>query len=282
MNLTKILLVYKRSSLSVAGKFSERLRLAQRFQENHRAHYATLRAVERVLKDLNVKYSKHTRGPKVDYKDYDLIITIGGDGTVMEAGRAMKNDQLLLGVNSDPSWSVGQFCATHAGGFRQFFNQVIRGKAKAYRLYKLKIDLKDDKMSRQIECLNDALICHANPGAMSRYTLTVGKTSEHHRNSGIWLSTAAGSTGAILSAGGRKMPLSSTDIQYKPRELYHARGIKYRLTGGLIHKGQAAEFVSSMPHGCVFVDGAHIKFPFVYGAAARISTSSNYLSLIHA
>jgi hypothetical protein len=84
----------------------------------------------------------------------------------------------------------------------------------------------------------------------------------------------------MLSAGGKRMGLSSTDIQYKPRELYHSRTVNYRLTGGFIKRPSKAKLVSTMARGYVFVDGAHIKFPLTYGSRAEISSSSNFIQLV--
>lgn len=282
MKTPKILLIYKRSSLSVAGKLSDRLRRTRRFENNHAAHYATLHMVEDVLRKIGIKYRKHARGKGADYAPYDLIITVGGDGTILEAARALSSRQKILGVNSDPNWSVGQFCCCHAGNFEAVLSAFLDGRTKICRLYKLKLHLKDGKRSKAIECLNDVLICHANPGAMSRYELAIGKTAEDQRSSGIWFSTAAGSTGAMFSAGGKKMPLASRDIQYKPRELYHSQTVPYRLTGGFIRSGHRAKLVSGMARGYIFVDGAHVRFPFTYGSCAEISSSSNFIQLVHA
>ncbi len=282
MKTPKVLLIYKRSALSVSGKLSDRLRHARRFMVNHRVHYATLHAIETILKKYGIKYHKRSRGHQTSYKPYNIVITVGGDGTLLEAARALNNRQILLGVNSDPGWSVGQFCSAHAGNFEQALKALLAGRSKTIRLYKLKLKLNDGKKTRSIECLNDVLICHANPGAMSRYELVIGKRVEDHRSSGIWFSTAAGSTGAMLSAGGHKMPLDSRDIQYKPREFYHAKGIHNQLTGGLIPRAGKAKLVSFMPYGRIFVDGAHIKFPFTYGSKAELSSSPNFVLLVHA
>ena len=280
MKNLKTLLVYKRSSLSVAGKLSARLRKTRRFENNHVAHYASLRLVENILKKWGIKYHQHARGKGINYKPYDLVITVGGDGTMLEAARGLNNRQMLLGVNSDPNWSVGQFCCCDAKHFEAMLKRSLSGKARIRRLYKLKLHLSDGERSRAIECLNDVLICHANPGTMSRYELTIGKRTEDQRSSGIWFSTAAGSTGAMLSAGGQKMALSSTDIQYKPRELYHSRTVNYRLTGGFIKRPRKAKLISAMAHGYIFVDGANIRFPLTYGSRAEISSSPHFIQLV--
>ncbi len=280
MKHPKILVIYKRSSLSVAGKLSEQLRYNERFQANHKAHYLTLRHVESILNTHKIKYHKHTRSRGLNYKPYSLVITVGGDGTLLEAARGLTSKQILLGVNSDPKWSIGQFCSCHQGTFEQVLLKTLK-EPSVFRLTKLKLDLFSNKEKYSVECLNDILICHANPAAMTRYQLKIGTVTEFHRNSGIWFSTAAGSTGAMLSAGGVRMKPSSTDIQYKPRELYQVQSVSYQLTGGFIPKMKKAQIVSSMARGCIFVDGSHVKLPFSYGSRAEVSSSKNFIQLVH-
>ncbi len=280
MKQPRILLIYKRSSLSVAGKLSHHLHYNERFLANHKAHYISLHHVESILTAHQIKYHKHSRSRTLNYKPYNLIITVGGDGTLLEAARGLNSKQVLLGINSDPQWSIGQFCCCHKDTFEQTLIKTLQ-KPNVCQLTKLKLELRNNTKKYTIECLNDILICHANPAAMTRYELKIGKLCEYHRNSGIWFSTAAGSTGAMLSAGGERMRLSSSDIQYKPRELYHAQGIKYTLTGGFIPKTQKASVISSMPRGCIFVDGSHVKLPFSHGNCAEVSSSKNFIQLVH-
>ena len=72
MKKPKTLVVYKRSSLSVAGKWASQLGKEKRFQDNHAAHFATLRAIEKVLKTNGIPYDKRSRGPRVDFTAYEI------------------------------------------------------------------------------------------------------------------------------------------------------------------------------------------------------------------
>ena len=228
---------------------------------------------------MKVSYRKHCRSQKVNYRPFDLVITVGGDGTFLEAARKLTNRQYILGVNSDSQWSVGKLCSCHTSGFSKALRRILDGSFSIKRLYRLRLSLSG--MKAPIECLNDILICHPNPAAMSRYSIQIGKICEEHRSSGIWFSTASGSTGAIFSAGGKKMPLESQLLQYKPRELYHVPGNRYSFTGGMVLHREKVIVTSRMPRGNVFIDGAHIKFSFPYGTQATISISSNYVNLLH-
>ncbi len=275
----KALIIYKRSPLLAAG--TSIAAANARFRQNHACHYAALRKVEMILKVLGIDHCLQLRGSSCNRQQCGLIITVGGDGTFLDAARPATEEQLILGVNSDPTWSVGQFCVADADSFERVLRQTL-ATPHFKKVYKLRATFLDEKPPRTVECLNDILVCHANPAAMSRYSLAVGRAFEEQRSSGVWFSSAAGSTGAISSAGGVKLPLGSKNIQYKPRELYHGIGTAYKLNGGRIRTGASIDITSRMSHGRVFLDGAHIKYPLTFGKTLRISTSPHYVRMIHA
>jgi len=282
-----ILLFYKNSTY--AGYFlSDRKRLAQlegllnteeikRFRRTHENHFRSLSYVEFVLKKHKLKFTKACRGSFLDYNRYDLIITVGGDGTFLEAARHVK-EETVWGVNSDPNWSVGRFCSGNPKNFEKLLDKVLAGKARVKEFNRLSLSFSDGTQS--MNALNDILICHHNPGAMSRYYLTVGKLREAQRSSGIWIATAAGSSGGLHSAGGKILPQEAQEFQYKPRELYRGKNIHYHHKGGILKPTQKITLTSLMREGVVFVDGSHVCLPFSFGAKIFVSRSSNPLKII--
>ena len=283
MTVKNVLLLYKKSSYSIYFEHPrssfKKLRVAPlemaRFQENHRQHARSLSIIEKVLKGLNLRYTKASRGSKINFKCFDLIISVGGDGTFMEAARGIKG-QVILGVNSDPSWSVGKLCCATAETFVPIIRKLLLGKGSVRTLQRLKLQIGDKK----IHALNDILVCHRNPAAMSRYYLTVGKKREEQKSSGVWFATAAGSSGAIRSAGGRQLPVESFKIQYKPRELYSGRSDAYQLRGGILKPQTKLQVTSLMREGFVFVDGSHISFPFDFGKTITMTKSEYPLKAV--
>jgi len=282
-----ILLLYKNSTY--AGYFlSDRRRLAQleslldteqikRFRRTHENHFLSLSYVESVLKKRGLRFSKACRGSSLDYSRYDLIITVGGDGTFLEAARQVK-EQIVWGVNSDPVWSVGRFCSGNPQNFEFLLDKILTGKAKVTKLNRLSLSFSDDTQSMNV--LNDILICHHNPAAMSRYFLTVGRVKEEQRSSGVWIATAAGSSGGIHSAGGKVLFQEEKKFQYKPRELYYGKNARYHLKGGVVKPAQKITLTSLMLEGVVFVDGSHVCLPFSFGARIIINRSPNPLRVI--
>lgn len=278
--IPKILLLYKISTYEYLQKsFCQRSQEINRFYRSHQRHYATLARLQAFFKQNRIPYHLARRGERIQSSNYDLFITIGGDGTFLEAAHHAKQ-QIVLGVNSDPQLSVGKFCAANAETFPGLFVKLQTNKAKIIRLNRFCLNL--DGKTLPLQALNDVLICHQNPAAMSHYYLQVNKRREEQRSSGIWLSTAAGSTSAIHSAGGRILPLQSSHTQYLPREIYHGWGKAYRLTGGILSAHVVIEVTSLMREGVFFVDGAHQKFSFRFGQKLRITSAPQRLRMVKA
>lgn len=286
------------------------------FKRAHEKHYQSLLKVKKILDQYAINYHVRARGSKIDFALYDLMITVGGDGTFLEAARGLKNQpfdysclkrqellrvdsersllcpilkdrasrksksQFILGVNSDPQASVGRFCSCTPEDFEKVLKRFLQGKAKIKNFQRIHLDLKSNGKHCGIEVLNDILVCHQNPAAMSRYSLAVNGVQEEQRSSGIWISTAAGSSGAIHSAGGKLIAPESPQIQYKLRELYRWPKKKYELTGGILLLKRPLVITSLMRNGVVFIDGAHLKFPFHFGSKAAMTHSPRPLKVI--
>lgn len=282
-----ILLLYKNSTYA-SYFLGDRKRLAmleglfnssqvKRFRKTHENHFWALAYVESVLKKNDLKYTKICRGTAFDYKKYDLVVTVGGDGTFLEAARNLEN-QLIWGVNSDPTWSVGRFCGGNPDNFETMLARLLNGKIKPKLFNRLCVSFSDG--TQEMHVLNDLLICHHSPAALSRYYIKVGKTREEQRSSGVWISTAAGSSGGIYSAGGKILPQESNLMQYRTRELFRPWGAKYGLIGGVLKSIQRIELTSLMREGMVFVDGSHVCLPFSFGAVLNVKHSPHPLRVI--
>ena len=298
VNLKKVIVLYKRSAYEVY--FLERQRSLfkkhrrfdtkeiSNFKKAHITHYQTLKGVLEFLKERGIKFKKCTRGRKVNLERYDLIITVGGDGTFLEAARRLKR-QIILGVNSDPERSIGRFCGADKSTFKKVLADIMKGKAKIRPLNRIKLTLQKpfrsvnpvrELFSNGVNVLNDILVCHENPAAMTRYYISINGVREEHRNSGLWISTAAGSSGAIRSAGGKVMAQNDKRIQYMQREMQYYKGIKNKLKSGIVRLRKPVT-IKSLKHRCVvYVDGAHARFPFDFGDVIRISSPGEPLRVV--
>src|SRR5262250_1104619 len=62
----------------------------------------TLQKVEQALSKRKIPYRVLPRSRLKTASDYDLLITVGGDGTFLDSSHYCPPRAVLLGVNSDP------------------------------------------------------------------------------------------------------------------------------------------------------------------------------------
>lgn len=281
-----ILLVYKKSLRDIYARRQHR-QYAARLGEHdwaaingsHECHARALLGVQAELRRRKLQFHSLYRARHRDFAPYDLIISVGGDGTLIEAARSITT-QPLLGVNSDPSRSAGHFCAATLETFAATLDAWCAGRLPLSRLARLQLAVDDEVLPWPV--MNDVLVAHRVPAAMSRYTLTVGGTSEAQRGAGLWICTAAGSTGAVASAGGQPLSWRSHRRQYLARELFEGRGAVYKLRRGTVPASERLEVRSLMREGMLYLDGPHLRVPFPHGSRLLLTAAPYPLPLITA
>jgi NAD+ kinase len=208
---------------------------------------------------------------------YDLVVTIGGDGTILDASHAIRNIP-ILGVNSDPLRSVARFSGCDMESFPGVLESFLLGRLKPVSVPRLELSLNGRKHPWPV--LNDLLVTTLSPAGTSRYTLKVGNRTEEQMSSGVWISTAAGSTAANLSAGGRILPPARKCFQYVVREAYLPKFGRRSLIKGILGGSAALDMVSFMRDGRLFLDGANHILPFVLGDHLKVRLSPHPLSIL--
>jgi NAD+ kinase len=220
---------------------------------SHRAHVATLSVVERALKARGARVWKlHAPRAVFDAGDAALVVTVGGDGTLLAASHHVGSTP-IIGVNSSPHSSVGFFCASHRGNVESMLARALAGKMRALKLSRMTVRQNGRVISRRV--LNEALFCHETPAAASRYVVTYGARHEEQVSSGFWVGTAAGSTGAIHSAGGDILPLGSRRLELVVREPFAGGGFTYKMTKLFCAPDKAITVTSKMRDAVLFLDG---------------------------
>jgi NAD+ kinase len=207
----------------------------------------------------------------------DLVITIGGDGTFLDTAHFVK-DIPMWGINSTPTHSAGFLMSATPQNFEQRWRLLVQGKLPVLKLQRLQVLVNGRKIPELV--LNDVLIAHANPAAVSRYELRVSDRKEEQKSSGLWISTAAGSTAAIQSAGGKILPLESKQIQFIARELYHGRHHRYRLAKGIVSQKTKIQAISQMHEAGCYFDGPRVWYPIRYGDRITVKVASQSLQVI--
>lgn len=270
--MPRVLVVYKKSAHQLhvlERQDAHLLRLLRRrhpdmldMEQAHQVHQQTLSAVTATLRRLGASFNLVYRADLKSTARYDLVVSVGGDGTVLQASHVVA-DTPLLGIKSDPQRSEAVFSTANPSTVNSVLANALANRLPVRRLFRLRLRLNGRLIGPLV--LNDVLIAHDDPATMSRYRLAISARQEFQKSSGVWVATAAGSSSAILAAGGRRLPWTTKQFQYTPRELYLGRLTRYHLTGGVLPMGKHLEVTWLMREGQVSVDGPHVRIPLRFG-----------------
>lgn len=204
-----------------------------------------------------------------------FVVSVGGDGTLLAASHWVTG-AALLGVNSAPRSSVGYLTLARRATVARILARIERGALLPQPVARLEVELAGQLLP---PALNDVLVAHERPAATSRYRLRLGRRSEEHRDSGLWIATPAGSTAGIRSAGGKALPLTAHRLQFRAREVYQVRGRPAALESGFVAPGENLVVESAMESGWLFPDGARMAVRFPFGARAVFRVAEQPLLL---
>ncbi len=265
----RVLVVYKKSFLEAHGGDARtlagidpagRARLLRSDVENRRA----LKDVLAHLVRLGVRADAVLRGSLARRRSYDLVVSLGGDGTFFAAARWVC-DVPILGINSDPTHSLGIWTGADRSSFPRTLERALDGRLSGVRLQRLQISINGKTLPEL--AMNDVLFAHRNPAAMTRYRLTADGRTEDQKGSGLWVATAAGSTAGIRSAGGKRMPIGSRRIQFLAREPYTWPRRRYALSRGTASR---IAIVSSVVNSAIWIDGESVRHDLALGDRVEI------------
>ncbi len=300
MTSPRILLVVKTTTYETYVEREEHARTVELLRANdpaverliiaHEAHEETEREALDAIAALGATVTRMTTAEAHklvhrDGADFDLIVTVGGDGTLLAASHGVGTTP-ILGVNSAPEHSVGFFCGANKGKVRAALAAALGGKMRRTILSRMEVVLNGISLSRRV--LNDVLFCHEVAAATSRYILTVDngrtKREEEQKSSGLWVGPPAGSTAAQRSAGGKILPLRSRKLQYVVREPYtptrHGEERRLVLARGVVGENGSVTLRSKMHDAKLFVDGPHVAYSVGIGDVVCLRLSSEPLTVL--
>ena len=281
LRIETALVVYKKSAWEqyVVGRGRGEIPDAATRRVMAKAHENNARAIDevkRVLEKRGIRFRVTARAELLSPRasangEPDVVISIGGDGTFLEASHQVKRG-LILGVNSSPDHSVGFFCAATRATFAKKLDAALDGFLPVTKMARLAVTVEGERLP--LLALNDVLLTHQNPGATSRYVVRVGAREEVQRSSGVWIATAAGSTAGIRAAGGQLLPIRSDRIQYAVREMYTPPGERRpKLVRGTVEGRTGVRVVCRMADGALFVDGPRHRWPLQIGTRISVRTA---------
>lgn len=131
----------------------------------------------------------------------DLVVVMGGDGTLLSVARSLPEETPILGVNMG---TLGFLTEINRGELYPSLVEVLGGRYQTERRFLLSCTLQRSSgatMSYQV--LNDAVITKSALARIINLTTFIdGQLIANYRSDGLIISTPTGSTAYNLSAGG--------------------------------------------------------------------------------
>ena len=291
MRVKKVLLIAKKTSLTTlrntqardAREFKKLLEAGhasvKSFERAHDAHAESLKLVRRELRARGINFSERTAPPAKPISGVDLVITVGGDGTLLRASHAVRRKIPVLGVNSAPAYSVGFLTCCRAPTFARQLDELADDLISPIEVQRLSVKIGRKRIPEPV--LNDVLFCHENPAVTTRYKLITPDGEELQRSSGMWIATPAGSTAALRSAGGQALKLTDSGFAYVVREPYAPPGSQVAYTGGSLDAKGVLALECRSQSAYVYVDGSHRRYQVPFATKVSFSLSPHPLQLVH-
>ena len=246
-------------------------------------HHSLMTEAEELAKQISAIYGKGrkwllaTQDTLGEYQENlnssDLIITIGGDGTILRGVHvAASRDIPVLGVNMGRGGFMSDIESKDA------INEIgwyLEGNARIERRYMLRATIQG-RESQPIISLNDVTVAR---GPIVRVievsTVVDGVHLASYRGYGVVVSTATGSTGYTLGLGGPVMDPASRDFLVKPIATQMSQ-----FGGAILQASSTLELtVQSEENATLNADG-FIDLSLADGETVVISQAGNYASFL--
>lgn len=204
------------------------------------------------------------RGIEINDTEPDLVVALGGDGTVLRAAQlAHAADALLLGVNLG---TLGYLTEVEAAAAAPAIGAILDGAFEIEDRMMLSCELADGGSGRHFVGLNEVLVERASSRRLVRLQVSVGGEALAAFNAdGVIVATPTGSTAYALSAGGPIVsprasclvvaPVNAHMIFARPFVLAPDEEVEVALGGS----DQHASLVLDGHHGSEIASGAVVR-----------------------
>jgi NAD+ kinase len=134
-------------------------------------------------------------------KHVDLVVAVGGDGTLLHAARHVAQRGVpLLGINRGRLGFLTDISPDH---MLEAIDSILGGNYLEERRLMLSAQIADGSAQQRLVALNDVVLQKGESGRMIDFVTTVdGSYVNTHRGDGLIVATPTGSTAYALSCGG--------------------------------------------------------------------------------
>jgi len=279
--VTNVLVVYKKN-----------------FESIHDESLAQLEAILEEMKtthQLRVELRARERVRRADFIGRDLVVVLGGDGTLTSISHNIDENTPVMGVNSHPvsldaNGSVGFYMDSTLETFAKDFSVALRGDAIENNLPRLRaiIDSTSGNRYTTDPAMNELLIANTHQYAPSKYHLRRGEKNTKQQSSGLIFSTWLGQ-GAWFSHSLDTATLEEirSDIVHGQEESHYfvlARDLNHRQRvderwSWVDWTDEPTQILSDMHRGYVVPDGWD-EVHFNRGASITVDLNAPKLRLL--
>jgi NAD+ kinase len=210
-------------------------------------------------------------GASGDIPGTDLLICLGGDGTVLRAARAVvPHPVVLLGVN------LGRLGFLNEVSPEQLLvrlDEIVTGAGRVEERAMIETETlrAGEELREHYHALNDAVIGRAAIGRTVQFAVsTDGTTMATYRADGVIIATATGSTAYSLSVGGPILHPESREIIVTPVAPHLAPANSVVLKEG----SQIEVAIATGQHAILSIDGQP-DMDLAGGDVVRVRTSGH-------
>ena len=208
---------------------------------------------------------------RAQVNDTDLILTTGGDGTILRAAQvAIPGQTPITGINLGKLGFMTELSAEEA---REKMSALLEGGGWLDERAMLEAELlpSDNEPPQIFQALNDVVVAR---GAIARVVYVEasidGEVLTTYKVDGVIVATATGSTGYSLAAGGPILHPQAKEFLLLPI-LPH---LSPAYTMVLPHTAAVKLRIATAHQAALSIDG-HINLPLSSGAVITIRHSSN-------
>ena len=253
-------------------------------------HDESLESVKDVLNSksstIRVDIRAREQVRRADFIGRDLVIVLGGDGTLTSISHNIDSNTPVMGVNShprsdDPDGSYGFYMDCDVETFEKDLEAALNGKAIVNRLPRLQatIETTSGNKIKSDPAMNDLLIANTHQYAPSKYHMRRGEIDTKQVSSGLVFSTWLGQ-GAWFNQIARESNLGNADDS-ETHYLVIARDIDAQITDEryMAWTSEPTVITSDMHRGYVVPDGWD-EYQFNRGASITVDLSGPVLQLL--
>jgi NAD+ kinase len=203
----------------------------------------------------------------------NLIISVGGDGTILRSARAIAPRQIpIVGINLGKLGFLTELTADEA---LEKLPDILAGKGWVEKRALLETEVTGH--TGKFIALNDVVVARGATARLITIEVTLdGKYLTAYRADGVIISTATGSTGYNLAAGGPILHPETKDVVLKPISPHFGFDQALVLPANTdVHLN-----VSTTHEAMVSIDG-QVEFPLKTGDQVKARLAAACCRLLH-